>query len=134
MFCVGTKKMKLALLSERFAVCRFSPQQPPPSWFRYQGTLTSITYTSDECSIICPEDIVPHDVQSERGWKAIKVIGPLDFSLMGVLASLTTPLADAQIPLFALSTFDTDYLLIKETYIEHAQETLIQSGHSFVHA
>ena len=126
--------MQLTLLSESFAVCRLSSPQRPPSWFHYQGDLASITYTSDECSIVCLEGIVPYDVQAERGWRAIKVTGPLDFSLTGVLASLATPLANARIPLFALSTFDTDYLLIQETFIIHAQETLIQSGHTFVGA
>lgn len=124
--------MRLALLSERFAICRLSARQPVPSWFRYQGVLSSITYTSDECSIVCPEEIVPDDVQSERGWKAIKVLGPLDFSLTGILASLATPLAEAHIPLFALSTFDTDYLLIQNTFLTDAQKTLEQSGHTFV--
>jgi len=124
--------MKLTLLPGRFAICRLSPQEPPPIWLNHQGNLVSITYTSDECSIVCPEDIVPQDVQAERGWKAVKVSGPLDFSLTGVLASLAMPLANVQIPLFALSTFNTDYLLIKETYIEHAQETLMQSGNTFV--
>lgn len=126
--------MKLTLLPGYFAICRLSSQEPPPTWLNYQGNLASITYTSDECSIICPEDIVPRDVQAERRWKAIKVSGPLDFSLTGVLASLTIPLANAHIPLFALSTFDTDYLLIKEIHIENAQETLIQSGYTFVEA
>ena len=124
--------MRLALLSERFAICRLSALQPLPTWFHYQGMLSSVTYTSDECSIVCAEEIVPQDVQSERGWKAIKVLGPLDFSLTGILASLATPLANAHISLFALSTFDTDYLLVKEIFITDAQETLIQSGHTFV--
>ena len=126
--------MRLALLPERFAICRLPSQQPVPSWFHFRGELTSITYTSDECSIVCQEDIVPQDVHCERGWKAIKVIGPLDFSLTGVLATLATPLANAHIPLFALSTFDTDYLLIKENFVIDAQETLNQSGHEFVDA
>ena len=126
--------MRLALLPERFAVCCLLSQHSVPAWFRYEGQLASITYTSDECSIVCPEDIVPQDVQAERGWKAIKVIGTLDFSLTGILASLATPLANAHIPLFALSTFDTDYLLIQETYITEALETLKQAGHVIVEA
>lgn len=124
--------MNLTLLPEHFAICRLPPQQFLPSWLSYQGSLVSITYTSEECSIVCPENIVPDEVQAERGWRAIKVLGPLDFSLTGVLASLTTPLAHEQIPLFALSTFNTDYLLIKHIYIQRAQETLRASGHTFV--
>lgn len=124
--------MKLSILPERFAICRLLPQQPLPEWLSYVGTLVSVTCTSDECSIVCPEERVPQDVQSERGWKAIKVLGPLDFSLTGILASLATPLADKQIPLFALSTFDTDYLLVKETFIQQAQDVLTQSGHTFI--
>ena len=124
--------MQLTILPERFAICRLSPQQPLPNWLSYVGTLISVTCTSDECSIVCPEERVPQDVQSERGWKAIKVLGPLDFSLTGILASLATTLANEQIPLFALSTFDTDYLLIKEIFIQQAQDVLTQSGHTFI--
>ena len=124
--------MKLSILSERFAICRLPPQQSLPSWFSYAGTLVSVTCTSDERSIVCPEEFVPQDVQSERGWKVIKVLGPLDFSLTGILASLAIPLANKQIPLFALSTFDTDYLLVKEIFIQQAQDVLAQSGHTFI--
>ena len=123
--------MKLALLPLSLAVCRLAPNTEIPTWALLQRSLLSITYTNDELSIVCPTSVVPQGVRTETNWRAIKVQGPLDFSLTGILVSLAAPLASANIPLFAISTFDTDYILVKEQHIAHARSVLEQSGHTF---
>jgi hypothetical protein len=124
--------MQLAIFPDTIAVCRFSPDIEIPNWVGKQRSLLSITYTDDELSIVCSESIVPAGIQCERGWRAIKVLGPLDFSLTGILASLVVPLAEHAIPIFALSTYDTDYLLLKETNLERACAILTKHGHQIV--
>lgn len=123
--------MQLTRLPGTFAICRLAPDAAVPSWVWRDRSLLSITYTADELSIVCPAASVPPDVQSEQPWSALKVAGPLDFALTGILSLLAAPLASAQIPIFALSTFDTDYLLVKEHQIEHSCQVLEAAGHRF---
>src|SRR4051812_36790938 len=104
--------MELAVLPGQFAVCRLHPGEEVPKW-SMQGTFFSITRTSGELSIVCQQNYVPSGTRSEMGWRIIKVMGQLDFCLVGILNSLTGPLARSEISIFAISTFDTDYLLIK---------------------
>ncbi len=125
--------MRLTLLPETFTICRLSPEQDVPQWvWQNRATLLSITYTADELSIVCPQALPPSGVQYEGSWKAIRIQGPLDFSLTGILVALAAPLAAAHIPIFALSTFDTDYILIQEQYSEQARGVLEESGNVFV--
>ena len=123
----GAQGLNLLLLPGRLGVCRLAPEAPLPSWAG--GKLVAITRTADELSIVCEQCYIPDEVQAEKGWRALKVAGPLDFSLTGVLAALAGPLADAKISIFALSTFDTDYLLVKETILSAAVQTLRSAGH-----
>jgi hypothetical protein len=125
--------MNLTILPDSLAICRLSPEEDVPEWALI-GEFVSITHTGDELSIVCAEQSVPPDVKADREWRALKVEGPLDLALTGVLASLANPLAEAQINLFAVSTFDTDYLLIKGYNLAHACEVLRQAGHSVVEA
>ncbi len=74
--------------------------------------------------MVCPEELLPDEIQADRGWQLIKLKGPIDFSMTGVLASLVQPLSEASIPLFAISTYDTDYLLVKNAYINQAVKIL----------
>jgi hypothetical protein len=90
----------------------------------------SVTRTGEELSVVCREVLVPEGIRAERGWRAIRVAGVLDLSEVGVLASLVVPLAGAGISLFALSTFDTDYLLVKEHDLGRAVEALVAAGHA----
>ena len=120
--------LKLSLLPETLAICRLDPEVSLPPWVK-AGRFVSITRTSDELSIVCAEANVPEAVKADRGWRCFKVEGPLDLSLTGVLASLANPLAEARINIFALSTFDTDYLLVKEDKVARAAEVLTRSGH-----
>ena len=115
----------------RYAVCRLAPDAAVPAWAEGEG-FTSVTRTAAELSIVCPDERVPERVRREDGWCLLEVHGPLDFALTGVLASLTTPLAEASISIFALSTFDTDYLLVRQTVFDRAVATLRTAGHRVV--
>jgi hypothetical protein len=121
-------QLGLTLLDGSFAVCRLPADAPVPGWTS-NGPFFSITRTHDELSIVCMQEAVPEDVHSERGFRALRVNGPLAFSMVGVLVSLLTPLADAGISVFVLSTFDTDYLLIKEENLEQEIHELERAGH-----
>ena len=119
----------LTKLPGKFAVCRLEPDVAPPTWAT-TGTFFSITRTSEELSIVCDQAVVPGGVPSEHDWRCFKLAGPIPFSAVGVLASLVQPLADAGISIFAISTFDTDYFLVKEENIERAVAALRQAGHT----
>ncbi len=123
--------MKLSILPGSFAICRLSPNNEVPGWVWENKTLLSVTYTEDELSIVCQSSLVPSNIRAEKGWVAIKVEGPLDFSLTGVLAALSGPLAAGGVSIFALSTFDTDYILVKEQDISQAKRILERKGHIF---
>jgi len=83
----------------------------------------------DELSVVCPEGRVPPGVALEGGWRALRVEGPLDFALTGVLLCVAAPLARAAVPIFVLSTYDTDYVLVREDRLEDAVRSLAEAGH-----
>ena len=119
--------LHLSILPDMYAVSRLPPKATIPDW----GTVSpfySVTQTSDEISIVCQSKEVPAGVKAERNWRMIKVEGPLNFSLVGILASLAVPLAKAQISIFAISTFDTDYLLVQDKSFSKAITVLRESG------
>jgi hypothetical protein len=120
-------QLRISILPELLAVSRLAADAAVPAWVR--GTFTSVTRTKDELSIICDDAAVPNDVRSERGWRALRVEGPIPFELTGVAAALIAPLAEAQISVFLLATYDTDYLLLKSEVFERAVEILRASGH-----
>ncbi len=121
---------KLTILPETFAICRLAPDAALPDWAVYTGSPISITRTTDELSIVCPESRVPADAQAERGWRCFRVLGPLPFTMTGVLASLVAPLAEAGISIFAFSTYDTDYVMVKEEMLGQAIDVLAADGHT----
>jgi hypothetical protein len=92
----------------------------------------SVTRTPDELSIVCVESQAPDDAKSERGWRVLQVIGPLEFSLTGILAAIAAPLAAAGVSIFAISTFDTDYVLVKEENLAKALDALRAADHRVV--
>ncbi|HEX6373313.1 MAG TPA: ACT domain-containing protein [Longimicrobium sp.] len=120
--------LALSLLPETLAVCRLAPDAEVPAW-AWTGEPASVTRTRDELSIICRMDAVPRGIRAEGGWRCLEVEGPLAFELTGVLAALTAPLAAAGIALFAVSTYDTDYLLLKAENLDRAIEVLREAGH-----
>lgn len=119
---------RLTLLPSPMALCRLAPHAAIPSWVE-DASLLSITRTSDELSIICDAHLVPDDVQAEGGWRALKMIGPLEFTMVGVLAAILNPLADAQVSILAISTFDTDYILVTDPDLRAALTALHEAGH-----
>jgi len=128
--------LKFRVLEERLAVCRVGSDARIPAW-ALEGGLFCVVRTSDELSIVCAgdlctEDRIPDGSLVERGWLALKLEGPFPFSMTGVLASFLQPLAAAQVPIFAISTFDTDYVLIKRSDLERAVRALVEAGHETV--
>ena len=121
-------RLTLSILPEALAICRLAPTEGIPGW-ALKGSFYSITRTDDEVSIVCPETNVPGATHCDLGWRGLKIEGPLDFSLTGVLKSVADPLAEAGISIFALSTYETDYLLVKETDLEKAVRARSQAGH-----
>ena len=101
---------------------------PVPAWGQ-EGSLFCVVRTRDELSIVCDENRVPEGVRVEAGWVALKLEGRFAFSMTGVLAAFVQPLAEGNIPIFAISTFDTDYVLIKHEDVEQAVKALGTAGH-----
>lgn len=121
---MNAPELRLTILPDDLAICRLGPEEALPDWLFWRADLVSVTRTPEELSIVCPAGDVPERVLAERGWRAFKVAGPLDLALTGVLARLTAPLAEAGISVFALATFDTDYLLVREAELGHAARVL----------
>lgn len=126
--------LTLDVLPEPFAVVRLAADAAVPEWARGGGALVSVTRTAGELSIVCPEAAVPPDLPAQRGFRGLRVRGPLDFAAVGVLASLAAPLAAAGVSLFALSTYDTDYLLVRAADLERALAALAGAGHALAPA
>ena len=123
--------LTLSLLPHTFAICRLEPEADIPSW-AVAGEFFSVTRTEEELSLVCLQEKVPENIRCEKDFRCLKVGGPLDFSLTGILSSLTIPLAQAGISVLALSTFDTDYLLVKAAQVDRAVQKLSQAGYPFV--
>lgn len=96
------------------SVVRLAPDVSWPVWLKPNEGFFSVTRTDEELSIVCKQAYVPADVKAEHGWRAFKIVGPIPFEMTGVLASVITPLGEAGISIFAVSTYDTDYILVKE--------------------
>jgi hypothetical protein len=120
--------LTLSILPDVFAICRLAPDATIPGWAT-AGRFLSITRTHDELSIVCLQNDVPTGIHCEPGWRCLKVEGPLALMLIGILASLTSTLAEAGINLFAVSTYDTDYLLVQEHNLDRAVQALAGAGH-----
>jgi len=120
--------LNLRLLKGRLSVCRLDPGERIPAW-AVRGEFTSITQTTDELSVVCTEGAAPKGTKCETGWRIFKIEGPLDFALTGILVAVARPLADAGMSIFAVSTYDTDYLMVKEQNIEKAVRALAAAGH-----
>lgn len=120
--------MRFTTRSERYAICQLAPRSPIPAWAT-SGGFHSITVTPSEVSIICVESAVPADVKAQRGFVAYEIEGPFDFDAIGVLESFLRPLAQARIPIFAISTYNTDTILVQEQFAARAGEALQQAGH-----
>lgn len=120
--------MQLALIPDEFAVCRLAAQAPLPAWAQLDSGFVSVTRTKEELSVVCLASFVPLDVQKDEGWRAFRIEGTLDLSLVGVLASVANPLAAAGVNIFVIATFDTDYFLVKTNLLKKALSCLRGAG------
>lgn len=120
--------LKMKLIEEKLSVCRLQRDMQIPAW-ALSGQFFSITKTHEELSIVCSESFVPEGVACEKGWRALMVEGPLDFSLIGILSQISTALAEVKISIFAISTYDTDYILIKAKEMDKAISELRRKGY-----
>ena len=122
--------MRLRILDTTLAVCRLDGDAPLPAWFALDAPAACAMRRDGELSLVCRDALVPAEgVTAERPWRALEVAGPLDFSLTGILASLATTLAEAEVSIFALSTYDTDVILVREAQLDAAVSALRGAGH-----
>jgi len=117
----------LRVLPDLLAITRLAADSPVPRWSR-RSRWTSITRTANELSVVCAAEAVPAGVRCEKPFRAIAVDGTLDFALTGILASIAEPLAKAKISIFAISTFDTDYVLVRQDKLAAAVLALRSAG------
>lgn len=127
-----SNRFPLTLLDARFAVCKLDPEEAAPAdLLDMEGGFVSVTRTAGELSLVCAEGDVPEGaVQVERGFRAFRLEGPVPFTTVGVVSGLTRPLAEAGLSVFVVSTFDTDYLLVKAEAAERAGRLLGKAGFS----
>lgn len=123
--------LALIIEFERLGICRLPAENRIPIWV-HRSSFYTVSRSRDELSIVCEERLVPKSVDCEMGWRAIRVKEPLDPSLVGVLASLANPLTEAGVSIFSISTYDTDYLLVREKKLDRARQVLADAGHRFL--
>lgn len=121
------RNLKMRRLEGTWSICRLHPDAAIPAWAVGKGFL-SVTRTAEELSIVCRQAMVPAGIVCERDWRILKVEGQLDFALVGILASISTILADHGVSLFAVSTFNTDYILVKGADLDRAVQALEEAG------
>jgi hypothetical protein len=123
--------LKLVILAERLAVCRLDTHAPIPEWATGESFL-SIGRTRDELSVICEDHFVPAGVQVSRGWRGFKIVGPVDLELVGSLVSVAVPLAQSNIAILPIGTFETDYVLVRDRQLGDAVKALRFAGFEVV--
>ena len=124
------KPVPLEVLNDRLAICRSDKDEPVPKWAKSPpGEFFSVTRTKDELSIIIANARAPREAKCERDWRLLMVKGPLDFNLVGIIAGLSGTLADGGVSIFALSTYDTDYIMVKHADLDRALAALRQAGY-----
>ncbi|UWZ36667.1 ACT domain-containing protein [Dactylosporangium roseum] len=125
--------LDLALLPGDYAICRLPAASSLPGGFIEAAVglpdVISVTWTPDEVSILCPADLAPDGAAVETPWRCLRVAGPVQLALTGILASIVTPLADARVNIFAFSTFDTDYVVVPAVRLNEALAALSAAGH-----
>lgn len=125
---MNAKPLTLVVLSDRYGICRLKPNEPVPAW-GLQGEFSCVTRTTEEISIVCVEAQIPEYAVCERGWRLFKIDAVLDFSLVGIVAGLSAVLAGANIGIFVLSTYNTDYVLVRQPDFSVAVAALRAAGY-----
>lgn len=123
--------LKFLRLKGLYAIVRLAPEAGVPEWAT-RGEFTSISRTPDELSVVCAVDNLPPDFSTQQRWNCLKLEGPFPFSMTGVLLSFIEPLSSRGIPIFVISTYDTDYVLIQEEFIDSALTILNDMGHELL--
>ena len=123
----AARPVDFSILPGEFVVCRLPADTPLPAW-THASPFSSVTRTTDELSVICPAGHVPAEVRTERGWTLLGLHGPFPFDAVGILSSVLGPLAGAGIPILAVSTFDTDYVLVRTAQLPRALQVLTAVG------
>ncbi|MGI9537695.1 MAG: ACT domain-containing protein [Desulfocapsaceae bacterium] len=124
-------KLTLTVLEGSYGIHRFAPDAVVPDTIQ-ESLFYSVTRTDEELSIVCDATIDLHAIQSETDWRVIKIVGPLNFSLTGILAAIAEVLAGVKISIFTLSTFDTDYILVRNDNLKKARKVLLEAGNQFL--
>ena len=122
-------KHNLTLLAGKYAVSRLDARDAVPAW-AMAGELFSVTRTADELSVVCEAGLAPDGVRCERGWRCLKVEGPFEFTVVGVLSTLAGSIARAGVGVLAIATFDTDYLFVKADDLDRTVAALVADGHT----
>jgi len=122
--------VQLRTLPDSYAVVRLEPGSDLPDWVD-KGPFRSVTRTEHEVSVVCRDHDVPEGESVDRGWTLLETMGPFDFSLTGAISSLVEPLAAAEVPIFVLSTFESDYVLVRSSDLARAVDALEDAGHVF---
>ena len=125
-------RVALRVRPERLAICQLEPDSPPP-WRHLGHGFWAVAHTEEELSLVLPEGCVQPGWRAERGWRCLEVVGPLGLDLTGVLAQISAPLADTGIPVFVLSTYNTDEILVREADLERTVAALTARGHQVEH-
>jgi hypothetical protein len=125
-------KLTLQLLNETFTINKLPQFAEIPSILA-NGEMCFIARTDEELSIVCPDFMAPNNVQQELGWRCLKVDGTMKLQEVGVLTSVLQPLADAGLPIFAISTFNTDYVFVMDEHLVNVVQALQKAGHTFEH-
>lgn len=128
---MSNKKLTLRLLKDKYGVCRLNKDDKIPS-LALKGEFFSITKTDDELSIVCLEENIQGNIKCEKEWRILKILGPLDFSLIGILSKVSIVLAENRISIFAVSTYDTDYIMVKENDVDNAIKVLYDKGYDIL--
>lgn len=124
---IKLEKLTFTVLPDNLAVCRLESSAIIPQW-AYQGNFISITTTQEEVSIVCQAENVPEAIVCVKNWRALKIVAELDFALLGILSAISNTLAQAGISIFAISTYNTDYILVQEKHLDLALQRLLKAG------
>lgn len=121
--------MKLQFLPTVYSVCQLSPNSNIPTWAEL--TFLALIRTEDELTIVAPTPVVPKDVKAQHDFACFRVVGSMEFDMIGVIAAISRVLADANIPLLSNSTYNTDYFLVSQSNQEPARLALTNAGYEF---
>jgi uncharacterized protein len=122
-------KLKFKVLPNKYAICRLSPNAAIPGWLA-TAEFFSVTRTAEELSVVAVQELAEaEDADCSREWRIMKIEGPLDLTIVGLIAGVAGVFKDAGVPIFTMSTYDTDYIMVKEQDLGAGIRALEASGH-----